>query len=1215
MDLLTACSSALGRSFTVIDEQVVGSLYDELLSGRQQLEKFQNALTSCQRTIVEKESALKRVEKMASDSEDMQARVVALQAENEKLARQHQQEAEANQTLRAELKGLQTSVHSVEQQCEHLLQQKNVLLESLEGKQDQIEALSMQTYAIKQSSSEKASEVQRHALDVISKNKELGQLQLQLTQAASQIEQFKSAEKWYADELERLGVSLSQTRKEKISTISELRNQVEHSRSLVDSLQAELSEQRIANSSLQNDLRQAHSLVDQCTAQQRDLDRIGSSCIEEDDDEEEREQVESMRQELISLSRENESLRQRLGEMDHALEKFQVSPTAASMDAIQQAKENQHVQNEVSILRAENERLKANLQDICRDVDEQIVCIQKEKRDNDRLCSELGILSQQVLELSHQTEQQAVLINDLQLIKAQLQESNHVYQAQLEELMRMSSQFHDTAFDNKQLAIISSLQRRNQELSEKLARATDDSVLKSLRSQLDEAMNHIRRLSGQRDRQTSLLESLSLGKKAVVADSVNQRPLELVKLEAELQNAISRGHLLQSQNEDYKQQIRRIHVLQEEQSREIIRLQAQLEQAHHQLLEAKESTQHEALAHQRLQIQLSVSDESQKRLYKNLDESNEERERLFNLISSLRSSLKENEASLIELQRVISNLADEKAALVANNEQGDTRLAAIQAELVNAQLLLKNKEEECNDLGKSLDDLKRQLIEEHQTRFDVQRLQRESADSGYEELLNAFNALKDAKDKQVEELHTKVQQTEFLQSQVEQFKAQIELAIAMEQAFNELKQQHEALQEEFQSVSNSLNSVNEKLIQRETSVRDLKLRANDLEASKDSLANEADRLKASVADIKEDYEKRIAALKAHNDELTQILATKDNPTTESTSGYDPVITIVRQQKDMLQAEYEKSQQECRRLQARMEHVQRNLDEAQATLQSERASHGSMQGMAADFSRLKQQYEQLLVFRDTNNTLRQENVTLNERIIDMEREIADVRQASLPLQQQLRDLRAELAAKQRQVELLQQQRKDNTTDAEKAALETRLNDQEVRQKRMMLLINQLRTDNASLKEELVKNQSAPLVDDSQTKELENRIKEHEMKNTLLIQTVKNLRNELESLKAPNHSAQQSPVKDSEIESSFSEQPVSSAEEIEPEDKERELFNELIEVPEVPSSDIVEQVEVYNESDDEDEEAEQHNVVIEEAKPASQPAPLRRGGTLFTDACSD
>ena len=633
-------------------------------------------------------SQISSLEQKARELEHTTFKLSNLNSEYSQVLDQYKRSNDFNQTLKAEIDSLYLQVKGIEGKADQLSSQKQSLIGALDEKQREIDDLNVQLGDLLQRNKLARDDFLSKDQLLIQKNKEVTQLNLQMASIRSQVDQSKTVETWTTKEIDRLNNELVSFKTAKLDEIFMLRDQNQTLKSdfrVLESKLAKITEQDQTKStriislqehlgSLQVQLKEQESaFIEEMNTKSRLIDIYKNNCNELTDQLDNLKADESLvaqeslneglSREITILKAENQTLKNRLEELDRFVHTFEVSPTAASLPVVSDAIERHRLNNELTCLRTENDRLKASLQEICRDVDDQVQIYQREKRDNERLKQELGSLSQQILTVSQQNERLTENLQDSRSVARQLELQVSTCYNQIKELKHIAGLIEGKSAFDKTSAAIEILQRRNDDLCRELAKYQSmyEEGGSSLRQQLADASDQIRKLQEQRDRQNSLLEAFSnkensapniqptsqqqqviieehqkivSGYQNQIAEyqsKLNQQSVFVAKLEANLQLLTDKSQMLEERSASTKLDLDRSKQMVESLLQSSRDLQKELHMTSQELFKCKQTELLEAANARSFQAEVNTSRENESKLSSLLAESSGEKERLVSL--------------------------------------------------------------------------------------------------------------------------------------------------------------------------------------------------------------------------------------------------------------------------------------------------------------------------------------------------------------------------------------------------------------------------------------------------------------------------------------------------------------------------------------------------------------------------------------------------------
>jgi nucleoprotein TPR len=210
------------------------------------------------------------------------------------------------------------------------------------------------------------------------------------------------------------------------------------------------------------------------------------------------------------------------------------------------------------------------------------------------------------------------------------------------------------------------------------------------------------------------------------------------------------------------------------------------------------------------------------------------------------------------------------------------------------------------------------------------------------------------------------------------------------------------------TLSQNEDSWSETRTRYETEITELKNRREDTNAQNRRLHQQL-----------EDVSTQIAALKK-----TRGPAGEEGASSTPEPGTDnsqEIIRYLRQEKEIVDMQYELSIQESKRLKQQLDHAQSQLDQTREKLEQERRSHDTREENAASHSKLLQTLNELNLFRESNTSLRNEARSAQDQLSAKIKEAEELIAQIEPIQTKLREVEQDLESKEGEIKLLQEDR--------------------------------------------------------------------------------------------------------------------------------------------------------------------------------------------------
>lgn len=267
----------------------------------------------------------------------------------------------------------------------------------------------------------------------------------------------------------------------------------------------------------------------------------------------------------------------------------------------------------------------------------------------------------------------------------------------------------------------------------------------------------------------------------------------------------------------------------------------------------------------------------------------------------------------------------------------------------------------------------------------------------------------------------------------EDIKAQAEIAQDAQQSYEDELVKHAEAAKALQTVRMEYNELR-------TEVAGIKAEAEaakaSLESNEESWAEQRRRFERELDEAKqkrqdlndqnkilhqnlETFSKELAALRQGRAGDSERAGTPS--ATGGDGNFQEVIKFLRREKEIVDAQYELSIRECKRLQEQLDYSNNQLEEAREKLAEERRQFADKSASEGNTSKLRKTIEELNLFRESATTLRNEakqaREKLQEKTEQVERLFADID----PLKQRVGVLEEELETKEGNLKLLQDDR--------------------------------------------------------------------------------------------------------------------------------------------------------------------------------------------------
>lgn len=551
-----------------------------------------------------------------------------------------------------------------------------------------------------------------------------------------------------------------------------------------------------------------------------------------------------------------------------------------------------------------------------------------------------------------------------------------------------------------------------------------------------------RSLMDERGRLNKMISDLqNLQNERELTESENRRRLQsrAESLESELQSVKRK---LDDEIEDSKKAALRREYEQEQSRTRIDDLVKSLGNTREELVEAKTQRDHLQARVDEMKIELQNAEERaqalQPRPTPRANSGNEAGESATNgdglsreqelaiEISDLKRDLElargevETAKAHVEQYKAISQASEEELqSLNETNDQYREEMDQIFAE----------KDAKIRDLGQRVEEISSELATTNQELSEVRRTSEEAS--------SKFNEQKQILESEISRLRDESERyRETAKLHQEDLKAQAEIAQQAQQSYEVELMKHGEATKNLRDMRDEYNKL-------KTEVAEIKAQA---EASRTTLAQSEDHW----TETRERYERELTELRSRNDDVkaqnkilhqqlenvsSQIAGLKQSRVSiaggedeEAASSQSPgienlqeVIRYLRQEKEIVDVQYELSIQEAKRLKQQLDHTHNLLDQTREKLNAERQSQADKDQSAMSHSKLMQTINELNLFRESSVTLRNEARQAQAQLAGKVKEVDDLMNQIQPLQARVREAENELETKEGEFQLLQQDR--------------------------------------------------------------------------------------------------------------------------------------------------------------------------------------------------
>lgn len=394
---------------------------------------------------------------------------------------------------------------------------------------------------------------------------------------------------------------------------------------------------------------------------------------------------------------------------------------------------------------------------------------------------------------------------------------------------------------------------------------------------------------------------------------------------------------------------------------------------------------------------------------------------------------------IADLRRDLGLARGEVEASKAHAEQYKAISQATEEELQNLNEANDQYREETDRLLSEKDlkiaDLE-QRVEEISSELATSNTELSQLRSQQDETTDRFNEQKDILEAEITRIKDECERyQETAKLHQEDLKVQAQIAQQAQQSYeNELVKHAEA--------AKGLQIIRAEYNELKTQVAEIRA---DAEAARSSLTQGEE----SWAETKDRYEREFSEIRTRREDLnnqnkllhdqldslsSQITSLKQSrsvlPAEAGESAGSPppggdnsqeLIRYLRREKEIVDVQYELSQQELKRLRQQIEHTQVQLDQTREKLDQERRSQIDREQSAASHTKLMQTIQELNLFRESSTTLRNEARQAQSQLAEKVAEVESLVSQIQPLETKIREVENELETKEGELKLLQEDR--------------------------------------------------------------------------------------------------------------------------------------------------------------------------------------------------
>lgn len=213
------------------------------------------------------------------------------------------------------------------------------------------------------------------------------------------------------------------------------------------------------------------------------------------------------------------------------------------------------------------------------------------------------------------------------------------------------------------------------------------------------------------------------------------------------------------------------------------------------------------------------------------------------------------------------------------------------------------------------------------------------------------------------------------------------------------------------SLAQSEQSWEERRQQLEQEIAEIKARRDDLTAQNKLLHQQLDGVTSQISALQQ-------SRSAMDDSAD---GTPINANDNAVEGLRELNNYLRREKEILEVQFDLKVQEAKRLQQQLEYSQSQLDEARLKLDQERRSQADSTRNSLTHKELMDKLNELNLIRESNVTLRNENLRTQAQLAMKNRKIEDLENKIQPLEARIGELELDKTFKEAEVKQLQEAR--------------------------------------------------------------------------------------------------------------------------------------------------------------------------------------------------
>jgi len=400
---------------------------------------------------------------------------------------------------------------------------------------------------------------------------------------------------------------------------------------------------------------------------------------------------------------------------------------------------------------------------------------------------------------------------------------------------------------------------------------------------------------------------------------------------------------------------------------------------------------------------------------------------------------------------VVEELRFEAADLHRQLELKSRELEDMADQVEQFKLISQANEEQVGELQRACDQYKESMDQEIDNREATIKDLKQRVEDLSTELSSVNQELSESRKSELDKLQQFENEKSILQSQLHNLREDLgKTATAAQYHQDDLRRQASIAQEAQQNYERELV----KHAEAAQTVQKLRAEYAELKDEVNAFKTEAESAKAALSvnessweSQRGNYEKELGQVRARCDDLIkqnrilhgqfenvneQMLELKKEraytdeafevspegqPLDKSIEDLREVVRYLRQEKEIVDVQYELALQETKRLKQQLDHTRNQLDETRVQLSSEQQKQSDQLRGMTEHKEIMEKISELNLLRESNSALRFEGEKKGKKVVELSTKIEELEEKIQPLEQAVRELEAEKDVKDAQMALL------------------------------------------------------------------------------------------------------------------------------------------------------------------------------------------------------